>query len=111
MVVFLLQGYLTSGRAVRAPAACCEHRRGSTPAHAPRSMHARLACTISMPLIVQCSQPVRACHLARMQALIRTLWLSGGYAAFETFVAAVYIFGAHVPLFLYGCAAQTWPPN
>ncbi|EIE24097.1 hypothetical protein COCSUDRAFT_23261 [Coccomyxa subellipsoidea C-169] len=50
VVVFLLQGYLTSGR----------------------------------------------------EALIRTLWMSGAYAAFETVVASIYIFGAHVPLFLYG---------
>ena len=37
-----------------------------------------------------------------VQALIRTLWLSGSYAALEMLVAAVYIFGAHIPLFLYG---------
>ncbi|CAL5227660.1 g10667 [Coccomyxa viridis] len=50
VVVFLLQGYLTSGR----------------------------------------------------EALARTLWMSGAYAAFENMVVMIYIFGAHVPLFLYG---------
>lgn len=41
-----------------------------------------------------------------MQALIRTLWISGAYASFETLVASIYIFVAHVPLFLYGCVYQ-----
>ncbi len=39
-----------------------------------------------------------------LQALARTLWMSGAYAAFENMVVMIYIFGAHVPLFLYGCA-------
>ncbi|CAL8462360.1 g1893 [Coccomyxa elongata] len=58
VVVFLLQGYLTSGR----------------------------------------------------EALIRTLWISGAYAAFETLVASMYIFVAHVPLFLYGGSPEA-PEN
>ncbi|CAK0752156.1 hypothetical protein CVIRNUC_002124 [Coccomyxa viridis] len=49
VVVFLLQGYLTSGR----------------------------------------------------EALVRTLWMSGAYAAFENLVSMGYIFGARVPLFLF----------
>ncbi len=44
-----------------------------------------------------------------MQALIRTLWMSGAYAAFETVVASIYIFGAHVPLFLYGYVHPALP--
>ncbi|KAK9817983.1 hypothetical protein WJX72_005332 [[Myrmecia] bisecta] len=50
VVVFLLQGYLTSGR----------------------------------------------------EALLRTLWISGGLALFETLVTLLYVFAFHVPLFLYG---------
>ena len=38
-----------------------------------------------------------------MQALVRTLWMSGAYAGVENLVAIIYIFGAHVPLFVYGC--------
>lgn len=45
-----------------------------------------------------------------MQALVRTLWMSGAYAGFENVVAMLYIFGAHVPLFLCACAhASCWP--
>ena len=32
--------------------------------------------------------------------------MSGAYAAFENMVVMIYIFGAHVPLFLYGYAPQ-----
>ena len=111
MVVFLLQGYLTSGRAVR-PASFCECTACCAGGTAPRlpvlsvcgrlGLHASPSCGCSD----HSSGGVTHCC---MQALIRTLWLSGGYAAFETFVAAVYIFGAHVPLFLYGSAAPRYP--
>jgi len=37
------------------------------------------------------------------QALMRTLWGSGAFAAFDTFIKALYIFAFHVPLYLYGC--------
>ena len=39
-----------------------------------------------------------------LQALVRTLWMSGAYAAFENLVSMGYIFGARVPLFLFWCA-------
>ena len=39
------------------------------------------------------------------QALHQSLILSGAFAAAETLVAAALVFTAHVPLFLYGCAA------
>ncbi|KAK9808438.1 hypothetical protein WJX73_005892 [Symbiochloris irregularis] len=35
------------------------------------------------------------------EALLRTLAISGAYAAFETLLAVLYIYGFHVPLFLY----------
>lgn len=35
------------------------------------------------------------------QALLRTLAISGAYAAFETLLAVLYIYSFHVPLFLY----------
>ena len=44
-----------------------------------------------------------------MQALVRTLWMSGAYAAFENMVAIISIFGVHVPLFMYGCAPARCP--
>ena len=37
----------------------------------------------------------------QVQALLRTLAISGAYAAFETLLGVLYIFGFHVPLFLY----------
>jgi len=37
---------------------------------------------------------------------MRTLWGSGGFAAFDTLIKALYIFAFHVPLYLYGCALQ-----
>ena len=40
------------------------------------------------------------------QALMRTLWGSGGFAAFDTLIKALYIFAFHVPLYLYGCGAS-----
>ena len=36
-----------------------------------------------------------------LQALVRTLWMSGAYAAFENIVSMSYVFVARVPLFLF----------
>lgn len=36
-----------------------------------------------------------------LEALIRTLVISGGIALFESIIMLIYIFGVHVPLFLY----------
>ena len=38
-----------------------------------------------------------------VQALTRTLWGSGGFAAVDTLIKALYIFAFHVPLYLFGC--------
>jgi Predicted membrane protein len=35
---------------------------------------------------------------------VRTLYVSGAFAAADTLLKTVFIFGMHVPLFLYGCA-------
>ena len=86
MVVFLLQGYLTSGREV-----------GSGYAD-PMSLYSGSPMR-KIRLIVL----LLRLRLWNLQALARTLWMSGAYAAFENMVAMVYVFGAHVPLFLYGC--------
>ncbi len=53
-------------------------------------------------------QHAESFDLLTLQALARTLWMSGAYAAFENMVVMIYIFGAHVPLFLYGCAPDTF---
>jgi hypothetical protein len=98
VVVFLLQGYLTSGREVSLlprirNAWCC----GLLPA--PGEVLSYNFAVIA-GLEVCCNA----------QALVRTLWMSGAYAAFETVVAAAYVFSAHVPLFLYGyCCLQLAP--
>ena len=45
-----------------------------------------------------------------VQALTRTLWLSGGLAALDALLKVLYIFVFHVPLFLYGCGQHTLDP-
>ena len=80
MVVFLLQGYLTSGREVWD----VEHKLSIHPA----VMAVSWLCLGSM--------------LLHVQALLRTLCFSGAVAGAETIVTALYIFPAHIPLFLYG---------
>ena len=46
-----------------------------------------------------------ASHRCRpFQALVRTLYVSGAFAAADTLLKVAIIFGMHVPLFLYGCA-------
>lgn len=36
------------------------------------------------------------------EALVRTLYVSGGFAAVDTLIKAMFVFGLHIPLFLYG---------
>ena len=89
VVVFLLQGYLISGREVGWPAFCCISPTMQQPgAPRPEAVHPALGAATWVGVCAQ--------------ALIRTLWLSGSYAALETLAAAVYIFGVRIPLFLYG---------
>jgi hypothetical protein len=52
-----------------------------------------LACAMAIHLIV-----------CPFQALVRTLYVSGIFAAADTLLKVIIIFGMHVPLFLYGCA-------
>ena len=42
--------------------------------------------------------------MSGLQALVRTLWMSGAYAALENLLSIGYIFGARVPLFMFWCA-------
>ena len=43
-------------------------------------------------------------HDLRLQALVRTLYISGAFAAADTLLKIIIVFGMHIPLFLYGCA-------
>ena len=77
-MVFLLQGYLSSGSEVKM----------------------QLSASIDSTLISErntVSQPAVA-----LQALVRTLVISGTYAFVESLVTAVVIFGFNVPLFFHG---------
>ena len=78
VVVFLLQGYLSSGSEVTM----------------------QLSSSIESTLVSECntvSQPA-----VTFQALVRTLVISGTYAFVESLVTAVVIFGVNVPLFFHG---------
>lgn len=37
-----------------------------------------------------------------LQALVRTLYVSGIFAAADTLIKIIFVFGLHIPLFLYG---------
>ena len=50
-------------------------------------------------------------YIYRVQALIRTLCVSGGLAALDALLKILYIFVFHVPLFLYGCGRLTLDPT
>ena len=76
VLVFLLQGHLVSGQDVSCPQAATQ-----------RSIEVHCAFDPWPPL----------------QALLQSVILSGAVAAAETLVAAALVFGAGVPLFLYGC--------
>ena len=101
VVVFLLQGYLTSGREVSfepcaSPALCTIQswqRIGTRSNLLPWAEHATLMGSLKEKHAV-----------IGLQALVRTLWMSGAYAAFENIVSMGYVFGARVPLFLFWCA-------
>ena len=100
VVVFLLQGYLTSGREVSSSHMLHLHRAKSIYGEglAPEaiccpglSMHSSWVCRAKDTV-------------SGLQALVRTLWMSGAYAAFENIVSLSFIFGARVPLFLFWSA-------
>ena len=77
-MVFLLQGYLSSGSEVTM-------QSSSSIDSALMSEYN----TVSQPAV-------------DFQALVRTLVLSGTYAFLESLVTAVVIFGFNVPLFFHG---------
>ncbi len=90
MVVFLLQGYLRTGQEVQ----CFR---------APSCYSAASACT-GWSRFGHCSGSMHCNMCLRcLQALVRTLYVSGVFAAADTLIKIVFVFGMHIPLFLYGC--------
>ena len=111
VVVFLLQGYLTSGSEV------CYSATMLVRAMLPFHIHAFvLSAGKPLALCSQCSPllsvfrwlPISQAYaslsdrLSVKQALVRTLVISGVYAVLELLIEVLLIFGYRVPLFFYG---------
>lgn len=107
VVVFLLQGYRVTGKQVGV--------RGGGPwrgaRHAGHWGRAGLVLLLLLlPLGRVRTSPTLAAPTMRggalgngpAQALVRTLCVAAAVAAFDLAVKLVYIFGLHVPLFLFG---------
>ena len=101
VVVFLLQGYLTSGREVSSEP-CASYAPCSFQSWQRIGTRSNLLSWAEHALLVGSLSEKDA--VSGLQALVRTLWMSGAYAAFENLVSMGYIFGARVPLFLFWCA-------
>ena len=79
-MVFLLQGYLHTGRAVR-------DERDEM---------------IEFLTELRWKTSGSRINFSTLQALVRTLYVSGVVAMADTLLKIFYIYGLHVPLFLYG---------
>lgn len=56
-------------------------------------------------------QGANAVALPLLQALFKTLYVSGGVAGLDLFVKCIYIYALHVPLFLFGCGQHGASPH
>lgn len=101
VVVFLLQGYLTSGREVSSES-CASSKLCTLQEWQRRDTRSNLLPWAEHTTLMGSLKEKDA--VIGLQALVRTLWMSGAYAAFENLVSMGYIFGAQVPLFLFWCA-------